>query len=163
MPADGQSRWMPAWLALIRAHSRFWEQVEAQMRRDSGLTMARYDVLAHLDMAGGRLGLTELAASILLSQSGLSKLLDRMEAAGLVRRDPDPRDARAAFATITPHGQALVRKARDSHHEFLRHTFAAALDDADLANLARIMDRISGSIPPAGDVLPQRATRPPVT
>ena len=73
------------------------------MRRDNGLTMARYDVLAHLDMAGGRLGLTELAASILLSQSGLSKLLDRMETAGLVRRDPDPRDARAAFAAI-PHG-----------------------------------------------------------
>jgi MarR family transcriptional regulator, 2-MHQ and catechol-resistance regulon repressor len=85
-----------------------------------------------------------------LSQSGLSKLLDRMEAAGLVRRDPNPRDARAAFAAITPHGQALVGKARDSHHEFLRQTFAAALDDADLTNLARIMDRISGSIPPAG-------------
>jgi DNA-binding MarR family transcriptional regulator len=150
MPADDESRWMPAWLALVRTHTRLWEQVQAQMRRDSGLTMARYDVLAHLEMAGGRLGLTELAAAILLSQSGLSKLLDRMEAAGLVRRTPDPRDARAAFAAITPHGQALARKARDSHHEFLRHTFAAALDNADLADLARIMDRISGSIPSAG-------------
>ena len=80
MPADRQSRWMPAWLALVRTHTRFWEQVQAQMRRDNGLTMARYDVLAHLDMAGGRLGLTELATAIpLLSQSGLSKLLDRME------------------------------------------------------------------------------------
>lgn len=150
MPADVDSRWMPSWLALVRTHTRLWEQVQAQMRRGSGLTMARYDVLAHLDMAGGRLGLTELAAAILLSQSGLSKLLDRMEAAGLVRRDPDPRDARAAFAAITPRGQALVKKARDNHHEFLRHTFAAALDDADLADLARIMDRISASIPPAG-------------
>ena len=150
MPADVDSRWMPSWLALVRTHTRLWEQVQAQMRRDSGLTMARYDVLAHLDMAGGRLGLTELAAAILLSQSGLSKLLDRMEAAGLVRRDPDPRDARAAFAAITPRGQALVKKARDDHHEFLRHTFAAPLDDADLADLARIMNRISASIPPAG-------------
>lgn len=150
MPADVDSRWMQSWLALVRTHTRLWEQVQAQMRRDSGLTMARYDVLTHLDMADGRLGLTELAAAILLSQSGLSKLLDRMEAAGLVRRDPDPRDARAAFAAITPRGQALVKKARDNHHEFLRHTFAAALDDADLADLARIMDRISASIPPAG-------------
>jgi DNA-binding MarR family transcriptional regulator len=154
MPADDESRWMPAWLALVRTHTRLWEQVQAQMRRDNGLTMARYDVLAHLDMAGGRLGLTELAAAILLSQSGLSKLLDRMEAAGLVRRTPDPRDARAAFAAITPRGQALVRKARDSHHEFLRHTFAAALGNADLADLARIMDRISGSIPSAGTFSP---------
>jgi hypothetical protein len=90
MPATREARWMPAWLALVRTHTRLWEQVEAQMRRETGLTMARYDVLTHLDMSGGRLGLTDLASSILLSQSGLSKLLDRMEAAGLVRRDPDP-------------------------------------------------------------------------
>jgi DNA-binding MarR family transcriptional regulator len=66
----------------------------------------------------------------------------------------DPRDARAAFAAITPRGQSVVRKARDNHHEFLRQTFAAALDDTDLADLARIMDRISMSIPSAG-MLPQ--------
>jgi len=138
---------MPAWLALIRTHTRLWEQVEAQMRRDSGLTMARYDVLVHLDMAGGRLGLTDLAAAILLSPSGLSKLLDRMAAAGLVRRDPDPSDGRAAFAAITPQGQSLARKARHSHHEFLRQTFAQALDDQDLADLARIMGRLSATIP----------------
>jgi len=111
------------------------------------VTMARYDVLAHLDLAGGRLGLSDLASSILLSQSGLSKLLDRMESAGLVRRDRDPRDGRAAFAAITPHGLSLVKKARLSHHTFLRQTFAEALDDEDLADLARIMDRISASIP----------------
>lgn len=117
------------------------------MRRDNGLTMARYDVLAQLDMAGGRLGLTDLASSILHSQSGLSKLLDRMESAGLVRRDPDPRDGRAAFAAITPQGRTLVKKGRAEHHEFLQRTFADALDDEDLADLARIMDRISASIP----------------
>lgn len=138
---------MPAWLALLRTHTRLWEQVEAQMREANGLTMARYDVLAHLDMAGGRLGLTDLAATILLSPSGLSKLLDRMEAAGLVRRDPDPRDHRAAFAAITPQGRALARKARHSHHQFLAATFAAALDDRDLTDLARIMDRISAALP----------------
>jgi len=138
---------MPAWLALIRTHTRLWEQVEAQMRRDSGLTMARYDVLVHLDMAGGRLGLTDLAAAMLLSPSGLSKLLDRMAATGLVRRDPDPSDGRAAFAAITPQGQSLARKARHSHHEFLRQTFAQALDDQDLADLARIMGRLSAAIP----------------
>lgn len=147
MRTASEPRWMPAWLALIRTHTRLWEQVEAQMRRDNGLTMARYDVLVHLDMAGGRLGLTELAAAILLSQSGLSKLLDRMESADLVRRDPDPHDGRASFATITPRGRSLARRARDNHHEFLWRTFAAALDDADLADLARILDRISAAVP----------------
>jgi DNA-binding MarR family transcriptional regulator len=147
MPDDGDGRWMPAWMALVRTHTRLWEQVEAQMRRDSGLTMPRYDVLAHLDLAGGRLGLSELAASIALSPSGLSKLLDRMELSGLVQRDPDPRDARAAFAAITPRGRSLVRKARQRHHAFLRELFGDALSDRDLADLTRIMDRIGTALP----------------
>src|SRR5436190_17521523 len=95
-------RWTPAWMALVRTHARLWDQVEAQMRQSSGLTMARYDVLMQLDIAGGRLGLTELASTIVLSPSGLSKLLDRMEAAELLRREPDARDARSTLATISP-------------------------------------------------------------
>jgi len=148
MPTDSGDRWMPAWLALVRTHTRLWDLAEAQMRRDHGLTMARYDVLAQLDMAGGRLGLSELAASLLLSPSGLSKLLDRMEASGLVRRDPDPRDARAAFAAITPHGRSLARMARHGHHAFLQRTFGDALDARDLADLTRIMSRLSGTSQP---------------
>jgi DNA-binding MarR family transcriptional regulator len=147
MPTDGDGRWMPAWMALVRTHTRLWDRVEAQMRRDHGLTMPRYDLLAHLDMAGGRLGLSDLAASIALSQSGLSKLLDRMELSGLVQRDADPRDARAVFAAITPQGRSLVKEARHSHHEFVRQIFGDALDDSDLADLTRIMSRISASIP----------------
>jgi DNA-binding MarR family transcriptional regulator len=138
---------MPAWLALVRTHTRMWDLVEAQMRRDHGLTMARYDVLVHLDLAGGRLGLSQLAAAILLSPSGLSKLLDRMQASGQVRRDPDPRDARAAFAVITPHGRSLARKARQGHHDLLRQTFGDALDGQDLTDLARIMRRLSAVLP----------------
>jgi DNA-binding MarR family transcriptional regulator len=146
MATDDYGRWMPAWIALVRTHARFWDQLEAQIRRDHGLTMVRYDVLAHLDMAGGRLGLSELASSIALSPSGLSKLLDRMEASGLIRRDPDPDDARSTFAAITPRGRALVKKARASHHALLQQTFGTALDDRDVADLTRIMGRIGESI-----------------
>src|SRR5512146_699815 len=102
MRATDDGRWMTAWMLLVRTHTRFWDAVEQQMRRDHGLTMARYDVLAQLDMAGGRLGLGELASAIALSPSGLSKLLDRMDASGLISREPDPHDARAAVATVTP-------------------------------------------------------------
>ena len=137
---------MEGWLALVRTHTRLWDEIETQMRRDHGLSMARYDVLAHLNMAGGRLGLSELAAAIALSPSGLSKLLDRMDESGLIRREPDPSDARAAFATITPEGRALVRKARLDHHALLRRTFGRALDDRDVADLRRIMHRIAESI-----------------
>ena len=146
MAANRDDRWMSAWLDLVRTHTKFWEHVESHMRAAHGLTMARYDVLAHLSAAGGRLGLTELASAIALSPSGLSKLLDRMDASGLIRRDPDPDDARAAFATITPHGRSLVGKARASHHELLRETFGAALTDRDVSDLARVMRKIATSI-----------------
>ena len=146
MTAEEDDRWMPAWLSFVRTHTRLWEQVEAQMRKDHGLTMARYDVLAHLVNAGGRLGLSDLASSILLSQSGLSKLLDRMELSGLVRRDPDPRDARSAFATITARGRSSAKQARQGHHDFLRHVFGETLDDRDLSDLARVMNKISAAI-----------------
>jgi DNA-binding MarR family transcriptional regulator len=144
--SEVDSRWIPVWTALVRTHTHFWDRIESEMRREHGLTMARYEVLANLDYAGGRLGLGELAAAIALSPSGLSKLLDRMDASGLIRRDPDPDDARAAFATITPRGRSLVEAARTSHHDLLRRTFGAALTDRDLADLARVMSRIGASI-----------------
>jgi DNA-binding MarR family transcriptional regulator len=136
---------MPAWMSYVRTHTRLWERIEADMRRTSGLTMARYDVLAHLNMAGGRLGLGELAEAIALSPSGLSKLLDRMDAAGLIRREADPSDARAAFAVITPRGRRVVKNARRRHHGLLRETVGSSLSDRDVADLARIMRRIDAS------------------
>jgi DNA-binding MarR family transcriptional regulator len=147
MVAESYERWMPAWLSFVRTHSRLWDRVEAQMRKDHGLTMARYDVLAQLVNAGGRLGLSDLASSILLSQSGVSKLLDRMERANLVRRDPDPRDARAAFAAVTPRGRSMVMEARQGHHDLLQQVFGDSLDDRDLADLVRIMSQIGASLP----------------
>jgi hypothetical protein len=68
-------------------------------------------------------------------------------ASGADLLDRARRDGRAAFAAITPPGQSLARKARHGHHEFPRQTFAQALDDQDLADLARIIDRLSAAIP----------------
>jgi DNA-binding MarR family transcriptional regulator len=137
---------MPAWLALVRTHARLWDQVEADVRKN-GLTMPRYDVLMHLDLAGGRLGLGDLAEAVVLSPSGLSKLLDRMDESGLVERRPDPHDARSTFAAITPHGRAVVRKARQKHHAFLQRIFGDVLDDRDVADLTRIMARLDAGSP----------------
>jgi DNA-binding MarR family transcriptional regulator len=101
---------MPAFLALLRTHARLSDQLESDVRRISGLSVARYDVLTHLDMAGGRLGLSDLAQAIVLSPSGLSKLIDRMQEAGLVERQPDPEDARSTYAAITRHGRAPLTR-----------------------------------------------------
>jgi DNA-binding MarR family transcriptional regulator len=138
-------RWLPGWMALLRVYPRYVDYVEAEMRREHGLTMPRYDVLAQLDLAGGRLGLTELASRIWLSPSGLSKLLDRMEASGLIVREPDPRDARSWFAVLTVSGRSRVRRARESHHALLASTFDSVLSDRDVDGLVRAMRRLGES------------------
>jgi DNA-binding MarR family transcriptional regulator len=132
-------------MALLRIYPRYVDYVESEMRREHGLTMPRYDVLAQLDLAGGRLGLTDLAARIWLSPSGLSKLLDRMESSGLIVREPDPRDARSWFAVLTVSGRSRVRRARQSHHALLASTFGSALNDRDVAGLVRAMKRLGAS------------------
>ena len=144
---DETSRWMPAFLALLRTHARLSDQLELDVRRISGLSVARYDVLMHLDMAGGRLGLSDLAQAMVLSPSGLSKLLDRMQEAGLVERQPHPHDARSTYALITRHGRGVVRKTRQRHHAFLQQIFGDVLDDRDLADLTRIMTRLNARLP----------------
>jgi DNA-binding MarR family transcriptional regulator len=148
-------RWIPAWMALARAYPRFWEFLDTEMRRDHGVTMSRYDVMAQLDLAGGRLRLSELATRIWLSPSGLSKLLDRMAASGLVVREPDPGDARSWFAVLTPTGRSLVRRARATHHSRLASTFGSALSDRDLADLVRAMQRLSASLADVESAAPQ--------
>lgn len=138
---------MPAFLALLRTHARLKDQLELDVRRNGGLSVARYDVLMQLDMAGGRLRLSDLAQAVVLSPSGLSKLLDRMQESGLVERQPDPDDARSTFAAITRHGRGVVRKTRPRHHIFLQHAFGDVLDDRDLADLTRIMARLDARLP----------------
>jgi DNA-binding MarR family transcriptional regulator len=132
-------------MALAQTYPRYWDFLESEMRREHGMTMSRYDVLAQLDLGAGRLRLSELATRIWLSPSGLSKLLDRMEASGLIVREPDPTDARAWFAVLTPTGRSLVRRARTSHHARLASTFGSELSDRDLAGLLRSMRRLSAS------------------
>ncbi len=144
---DESARWMPAFLALLRTHARLTDLLELDVRRIGGLSVARFDVLTHLDMAGGRMGLSDLANAIVLSPSGLSKLLDRMEVSGLVERQPDPDDARSTLATITRHGRAVVRKTRRHHHAFLQQIFGDVLDDRDLADVMRIMARLDAGLP----------------
>jgi DNA-binding MarR family transcriptional regulator len=144
---DESARWMPAFLALLRTHARLKNLLELDVRRIGGLSVARFDVLTHLDMAGGRMRLSDLANAIVLSPPGLSKLFDRMEVSGLVERQPDPDDARSTVGVITRHGRAVVRKTRQQHHAFLQQIFGDVLGDRDLADVMRIMARLDAGMP----------------
>ncbi len=141
---DDIERWLPAWMTMLRTFPQYLNFVEARMRHEHGLTMPRYDVLAQLDLAGGRLGLSELAARIWLSPSGLSKLLDRMEVSGLITREPDRSDARSWLAVVTASGRTRVRRARLSHHALLSSTFGGVLNDRQLTALTSAMSKLAG-------------------
>lgn len=136
-------RQLAAWRAFLEAHAR----VEARLERDlldaHGLALAWYEVLAQLGEApDDRLRMRELADAVLLSRSGLTRLVDRMDTAGLVVRSPAPDDRRGVFVTLTDVGRLHLREASPTYLAGVRRHFAAALSDADAAALRRTLDRI---------------------
>src|SRR5215216_2547842 len=122
MPARPDPAQLAAWRLLLEAHAATTELVA-----ERGLPLTRYDVLLNLAEApGGRLRMQELSASVLLSKSGLSRLVDRMVEAGLVRRERCQDDRRGWFAVLTDQGRGALRRAapvhlRGIHEHFTRH------------------------------------------
>lgn len=97
---------LSAWLALQRAATVLAEGLGEELEREAGLPLTWYDVLARLEAAPeGRLPMHELAEAVLFSKSGLTRLVDRMAEAGLVRRIACPTDRRVTYAEITPRGR----------------------------------------------------------
>src|SRR5438045_7775862 len=97
---------LAAWIALIEAHAAAVESVEADLVRDAGLPLSWHEVLARLARSeGGAMRMQELARSVLLSKSGLTRLADRMETAGLIERSACESDRRGTNAVITDKGR----------------------------------------------------------
>src|SRR5918998_6070275 len=117
-----------AWRGLLRVHAGLTKELDAELLRAHGLSLSSYEVLLFLaDAPGGQLRMSELADGVLLSRSGLSRLVDRMERDGLLRRERCPDDARGFLATITPAGRELFRRARRTHLDGVRERFLSQL------------------------------------
>lgn len=126
---------------LARLHGHLSEQL-AIVFRAHGLTEGEFDVLAALRRAGDPFERTpsELAASVMISSGGLTKRVDRLEAAGLVARRPHEGDGRSRVVALTAAGRALVDRAFEAHLAN-EHRLLAALDPDDRAALERILAR----------------------
>ncbi len=117
-----------AWSAFLRAHAAVVPRVDAEVRR-SGLPLAWYDVLLELNAAPGRrLRMLELGDAVVLSRTRVSRIVDELVAADLVRRQPNPEDRRSAYAVITDQGRAKLRRAAPVYLAAIRREFVAALD-----------------------------------
>jgi DNA-binding MarR family transcriptional regulator len=116
------------WEDLVRAHSTILNRLEEEMEREQGLPLRWYEVLLQLSRAPeGRMRMQDLAQISLQSKSGLSRLVDRMEMAGLVTRESCPSDRRGILAAITPAGRRRFRRAAPLHVRGIERHFGRHL------------------------------------
>jgi DNA-binding MarR family transcriptional regulator len=142
-PASGtpslEGRELPAWRGLLRAHRELVSVLDEELQRTHDLPLSSYEVLLLLaESPRGRMRMGELAEGLLLSRSGLTRLVDRLERRGLVQRERCEEDARGLFARITPRGRELFEAARPDHLDGVRRHFISRLDAEDLDRLAVI-------------------------
>jgi DNA-binding MarR family transcriptional regulator len=110
------------------------------------LNIREYDVLYTLSTApGGALRLRELGEGMLVAQSSVSRMVDRLEARGLVTRSVPADDARGTLVTLTAEGRRLQRATGAEHVRSIAHYVAGALDAAELAELAALLDKLRGA------------------
>lgn len=143
---------MLAWRGFIRAHAHVLAHLSQELQAEESLPVTWYDVLVQLSEADGRrLRMQDLADRVLLSQSGLTRLVDRLEDAGLVERMRCSEDGRGLFAQLTTAGLDTLRRAYPTHLRGVRSWFSDLLTDDEAAVLARVLTRIADNArPPAG-------------
>jgi DNA-binding MarR family transcriptional regulator len=136
---------MRAWQALLHAHHQVVRELDADLRREHGLSMASYDVLLRLARAGeGGLRMSDLAERVMLSPSGLTRVVDRLVAKGLVNREEDPEDGRVARASLTERGHRELRRAARTHLRGIRSQFTGRLTEAQLREVAAGLEAVTG-------------------
>jgi len=134
---------MASWRAFLRAHATITRALETELLAEQGLSLAAYDVLVQLAEAPGRrLRMTELADAVLLSRSGVTRLVDRMERSGFVRRTRVESDGRGVAAGLTPAGLDCLRTASRTHLRGVTEHFVQRLHPDELATLERIAARL---------------------
>jgi len=117
-----------------------------EMKRGAGLDLRFYDVMLHISEGTDGRRMTELAQAVVLSKSGFTSLVDRMERAGLIERRPDPDDRRATRVVLTRDGEERFREAAVIHREVVHRIFTSVVtvDEARviLEALGRVRRRL---------------------
>ncbi len=131
------------WRAFLEAHARIIDQLEHELADERALPLSWYDVLFQLSQAGGRLRMQDLASRLLIPRSSLTRQIDRMEAAGLVGREPSEDDGRGTVAVLTQEGRLTLRRAAPVHLRGIEEHFARKLDGRDVAALKRVLAKLT--------------------
>jgi DNA-binding MarR family transcriptional regulator len=136
-------RGLGAWHALLQAHATLMRQLETDLEKETGLTLADFDVLAQLAFAGGELRMTELAARALISRSGMTRRVARLVDEGLVRKASTNADARRVVVALTDAGMARLTETAPVHARGIFDLFVARLNDQELAVLESALQKVT--------------------
>jgi DNA-binding MarR family transcriptional regulator len=143
-------RELRAWRGLLRIHAALAKALDAELQAAHGLPLTSYEVLLHLSSADGeRMRMCDLADEVLLSRSGLTRLVDRLEREGLLARETCPSDGRGAFARLTPDGRRRLDTARATHLAGVRARFLDRLSPDEQETLGDLWVRL-GAEPGGG-------------
>ena len=135
-------------MRLVRAGIAVTRELSAQLNEDHGLTINEYEALLLLARApDSRLRRVDLADRLLLTASGVTRLLDGLERMGYVGRDDCSTDRRVSYAVLTKEGRDKLREASKSHTRQIRELLGTHYDDDELARLVVMLDRLPGATP----------------
>lgn len=130
---------------LLHAYRWVSREIEARLIERHGLTVNDFETLLHLSREQGcRLRRVDLAERLRLTPSGVTRLLEGLEAAGLTEKAPCPEDARVTYAVITDAGRALLRAAYETHEETSDELIGTRLAPGELDGLAALLARLPG-------------------
>jgi DNA-binding MarR family transcriptional regulator len=134
---------LAVWRAFLRAHSQLTRRLEADLIAEHSLPLASYDVLLTLmEAPNRRLRMTELADRVLLSRSGMTRLVDRLEREGLVVREACANDARGMFTVLTEQGYQRLRKASRTHLRGVEEYAVSKLTPDELEAFGKILGKL---------------------
>jgi DNA-binding MarR family transcriptional regulator len=134
---------LSVWRTFLRAHAQVTRRLEQDLLAEHDLPLASYDVLVQLSEAPGRsLRMTELAERVLLSRSGLTRLVDRLVRDGLVQRQACPSDARGTLAVLTDAGAGKLAQAWPTHLRGVVDTVVGRLSGEELQTLGALLGRL---------------------
>src|SRR3954469_1545017 len=151
VPTPTTSTAIDAFVRLVRANAAVTRQLSAQLSADHGLNLSHYEALLSLARAPeSRMRRVDLANGLLLTASGVTRLLDGLERDGLVAREECSSDRRVSYAVLTEAGRAKLREASKSHTRQIRELLGGPYDEDELAQLVELLDRLPGVDPTGG-------------
>src|SRR5437660_3636140 len=134
---------MTTWVRFLRAHAALTRELGARLEAEHGLTMSDFDVLIQLYHAPEHaMKRIDIARQVLLTPSGITRLLDGLERCGLVAKRSCATDARVSYAVLTDEGLRKITAARDSHNADIDELFGAALAPNEREQFAELLSRL---------------------